>query len=112
MNRFGKMGLKNVLLAVQIGNGPGNLEDAAIAARRQAETLSDLGKKLLALAVEGAERADMTRLHLGVGVELMFVEAFTLNLAGQLNPAADGLAGLATLVVDEILMIDPWYFNV
>jgi hypothetical protein len=76
------MGGLNILLAFEIGNRSGHLQDACISACAQPKFIDGQFQKPLTGLIDLAELLDVTVGHLGIAVNLHSFESGELNLAG------------------------------
>lgn len=91
-------------LVGEISDGSGELENACVTARGQAKAAGDLFQQHLSGRVELAEFADVTGLHLGVGVQAEFTQPLTLNLARPGDPLADVGTALGRFDLSQVFV--------
>jgi len=100
------MRLLDGLASGQVGDGPRHLEDAGVGADGESEAVGDHLEPLLALLVDGAEAADVPRLHLGIGVQAEGAQAAELEFAGAVDAVADRPACFSVARIGELLVAD------
>ena len=111
LDRLGEMGLKNVFLSGQIGDGPRHLENAGVAAGGKGQAVGDQLQEPPPLFIQTAETADVAGLHLRVAVQAEFRQPLSLNGAGRLHPGTDRRRGFALGGIGEIAMGDPGHLD-
>jgi len=97
--------LADMLRAVEIGNRPCNLEDAAVAAGGEAEALADKFEEAVAGFVRLTMFADESCRHLGVAVDAAVVEAIFLDGAAGFDSAGDHFRGFGVGTIDDITLL-------
>ena len=71
LNRLGEVLLADMLTAFEVGDGPGDLEDAGEGAGRKAEPVGDQFQHPVAGGVQFAVFPEVAGVHLGVAVDLL-----------------------------------------
>jgi hypothetical protein len=89
LDRLGDVRRGDALLAGEVGDRAGDLENARVGAGREPEALHGLLEQALALAVGLAVVAQITARHLGVREDAAALEALELAAAGRLDAGAD-----------------------
>jgi hypothetical protein len=92
----------NILLAFEIGDRSGHLQDSRISTRAQPKFIDGQFEKLLAGFIDLAELLDMTVGHLGVAANLQSLESFELDLAGSIHPFLDFTGDVSGDVVKKL----------
>jgi hypothetical protein len=78
-----------VAAAGKVGNGAGDLENAAVSAGGQAQLVDGGFQKTLRVVADMTEALDVAASHLGVAMELKSFEAVGLDRTGIADPLPD-----------------------
>lgn len=79
LDGLGHVRALDILAAVQVGDGPGDLEDAGVGPGAQTETLHGLFEQPARFGINRAVPSDLPAAHLGVAADLSTLEALRLN---------------------------------
>ena len=104
LDRFGDVGGLNFFRAGKVGDGAADLEDAAVGAGAQAQFVDGGFEKFFAAAVDQAVALEIARAHLGIGMNVSFLEALKLDGAGGVDALTNSNGGLAGVLAGELLV--------
>ena len=100
------MGRLDRVLAVEIGDRPGNLEDPVEGPGAEAELGHGHLQELLGLVRDGAEELDLPGTHLGVGEDLPSPEPASLPIPRPGHPCPDGRRAFGRRPGDDVPELD------
>lgn len=106
LDRLGDMLLPDRIAPIQVSDGAGHFEDAAVGAGRKAEPISDQLQHPTAGRVRLTELLYETGCHLGVAVNFGAPETIPLDLPGTLHATADGPGAFTLAAVGQIAVLD------
>jgi hypothetical protein len=98
--------LTDMLRAIKIGDGARHLEDARVAAGREAKALGDEFEEAVTGFVRFAVFADKARRHLGIAVDTAGAEPLFLNRAAGFDSQGNDFRRFSVGTVDEIAIFD------
>ena len=97
--------------AGEVGDGAADFEDPAVGAGAQAQFVDRGFEQSFRVIIHGAITLDVSRAHLGVGVDVSFLEPLQLNRPRVIDPLADELRRFAGVAAGEILIADRRHFD-
>jgi hypothetical protein len=112
LERFGQVDRSDLGLPGQVGDRPGDLENAVVGASCQLKLGHRLADEGSAGVVEAAHVPYVRRPHVGVGDPSIRRQALTLAVPGSFHAAPDGFGRLAQPIVGEFLELDPRHVHV
>jgi hypothetical protein len=95
----------------KIGDGAADFEDAAVGASAQAQFVDGGFEQSLRVVIHGAITLDVSRAHLGVGMDGFFLKALELDVTRTIDPLANELRRFAGIAAGEILIADRRHFD-
>jgi hypothetical protein len=111
LNRLGDMSGLDFFGAGEVGDGAADFEDAAVGAGAQAQFVDRGFQQSLRVVIHGTIALNVSRAHLGVGVNVSFLKALQLNHPRIIDPLANDLRRLTSVAAGEILIADGRHFH-
>ena len=111
LDRFGDVGGFDVFHAGEIGNGAADFQDSTISSRAQAEFVDRGLQQSLCILFHRAVAADFPGAHLGVRVQLGFLEALQLQHARGVDALADDVRAFAGVFRGQLLIAQSRHFD-
>jgi len=100
------MGRSNHFCSNEIGNGPGDFEDAGISSCRKAQLVNGLFQQAFRILSDLTVFFYMPGGHLGVAVKTFAGETVALNIPGGVNPPFDSFRVFAGSFSSQIAVFD------
>ena len=110
LNRLGDVGRLDFFAAREIGDRAADFEDSAVGAGAQAQFVNRGLEQPLAVVVHRTIALDIPCAHLGIGMDVSFLEAVKLDGARIIDPLANELGRFAGVSAREILVADRRHF--
>ena len=104
--------LADAFAPLQVGDGPGHLENPGEGAGREPQPIGDQLQHSVAAGVQLALLPEVAGVHLGVAVNLRPREPFDLDVAGALHPGGDGSGAFGLAPVGQVAIAHRRDFDV
>jgi len=106
LDRLRDMRGADVLLPRQVGDGPGDLEDAIVGPGAESQLGHGHLQQLFPFGADGAMPLDVLRTHLGIGVDPPAFEPPELDLTGGAHPFPDLFRAFGFDLGDDVPELD------
>jgi len=106
LDRFGDVRRTDVRIPGQVGDGPGDLEDAIVGPGAESQLGHGHLQKLFPFGADGAMPLDVLRTHLGVGIDLSAFEPPELDVTGGAHPFPDLFRAFGLDLGDDVPELD------
>ena len=97
--------------AGEIGDGAADFEHPAVGAGAQTQFIDRGFEQSLRVVIHGAITLDISRAHLGVGVDVSFLKPLQLNRPRIIDALANHLRGFSGVAAGEVLIADRRHFD-